>query len=732
MFEERKIVDSELSSEERCLGAVFCSYTFDPAYFEDQVLRSILKLASDPDEDGARYHEEARAALRDTPVACIVDASARRPGRRLPYDQILVRERLFHPKLLLVLHESEARLAIGSGNVTKPGLEQNTELYFVRRLKYEDPADTALLRDVDAFLQACVDLTRCESKQLDLARMTLLARVRKTPPLRDADRVDVRFVSSFGGPLIDRLEEEIPKDARITRVGVLAPFFEADDLAAGDDAEGIPSVLASLLSLRRSNEAVLDIGVPWDDAPLGPPNTADPPAIEEHTGAVWAHRFVEKTEDGPVDRLEHFLVEKLTAKRVELRAPDGGARRIDRDEFEAGVEERALWPVPKPTVHAPKRILTRIAAEREVKIWLHPAAELGPSGRPRRRPLHAKLFLATATQRGRTWTHVLAGSANASRAAMLRSVSSGGNVEAGVIFRMDGEAILPAFLPSLVECPLDRVQFEERKVVGTGLDLSAWIEDVAHDARERTLTVTWRETGPEPLGPWVIRYLDEVVLRGDGRPATELIVRDFDLAAASAEVTFATGGGEWAIPIRVVDLIDLPVHAALAKIGLRELLALLGRRLTPERIATLRTARGPAGVNPVLEALFGEGFGPTDVFKALWGMTENLTTAPTISAFRHALSGPTGAERMWELLRDAAGESTSEDEIWVYGCELLRQLRKVNLPDGPDLPTKKTLLKTVVDAIAADLERLAPDAGSRPWLSAVTRFYGIGGRDDVA
>jgi hypothetical protein len=147
-----------LVSEEPCLGAVFCSYTFDPAYFEDHALRALLRLRGDPDEDGARYHEEARAALQETPVACFVDASVRRGGRRLPYDLLLVRGRTFHPKIVLVLYPSEARIAIGSGNVTRSGLEQNTELFFVRRARYDDPAEAALLCDIDGFVASCAGL----------------------------------------------------------------------------------------------------------------------------------------------------------------------------------------------------------------------------------------------------------------------------------------------------------------------------------------------------------------------------------------------------------------------------------------------------------------------------------------------------------------------------------------------------------------------------------------------
>lgn len=728
-LEQRRLIDQLLVSEEPCLGAVLCSYTFDPAYFEDHVLRALLRLRGDPDEDGARYHEEARAALQQTPVACFIDASVRRGGRRLPYDLLLVRERTFHPKVVLVLYESEARLALGSGNATKPGLEQNTELFFVRRLRYDDPAGAALLRDVDEFLASCASLATSAGTQLALVRQALTARIQNTRPLRDGERTDALFASSFDGRLVDILGERLPADARITRIGVLAPFFEQDDLAAGDDPGGLPSALGALLALRSAKGATLDIGVPWDDAPLGPPPWAEPPALDAHLGELWAHRYEAPGEDGPIHRIAHFIIDRVTAKRVEARNAAGEPCRLDRAALEASIADGRLWPVARPTVHAPKRILARLAAERAVRLWLHPAANLTPSGRASRRPLHAKLFLVTVTQRGRVSTYALAGSANASRAALLRSVADNGNVEAGVLCRFDGEVTLRDFLPSLVECSLDRVTFEERHAPPAAIDLSAWIDDVVHDAATRTLTITWRDTGPGELGRWSLHYVGRELARGDGPPAVPTVIGAFDLLAASAEVIFAAGGARWSIPICVADLATLPTSPGIPPLSLAEMLAILGRHVSAERLATIRAARGLAGVTTALEAVFGEGYGPTNIFRAWWGMTENLSSAPTVSAFRHCLFGPVGARTVWGYLRDEPRDKIGDDEVWIYGCELLRQLHLVQIPESPDLPAKRALLNEVIAGVRADLTKLTPEAESRPWLAAVSRFYGLGGRN---
>src|SRR5690606_12279910 len=110
----------------------------------------------------------------------------------------------------------------------------------------------------------------------------------------------------------------------------------------------------------------------------------------------------------------------------------------------------------------------------------------------------------------------------------------------------------------------------------------------------------------------------------------------------SAELTFVSAGHEWQVPIRVLDLAALPTNPSLTQLGLRELLALLGRRVGAERLTTLRMQRGVDGLSSVLDAVLGEGFGPSDVFKAWWGATEALHMAASVAAFRHRLSGPTG------------------------------------------------------------------------------------------
>jgi hypothetical protein len=125
--------------------------------------------------------------------------------------------------------------------------------------------------------------------------------------------------------------------------------------------------------------------------------------------------------------------------------------------------------------------------------------------------------------------------------------------------------------------------------------------------------------------------------------------------------------------------------------------------------------------------VFGDGFGPTDVFKAWWGAAEDLASSRTVQAFRHRLVGTTGVRATWRALRDVPADQLSVDEVWVYGCELLRELSRIEIEEGPDASAKRALLADEMSPLRADLEGLALGHTGSEWLATVSRFYGIGG-----
>jgi hypothetical protein len=137
-------------------------------------------------------------------------------------------------------------------------------------------------------------------------------------------------------------------------------------------------------------------------------------------------------------------------------------------------------------------------------------------------------------------------------------------------------------------------------------------------------------------------------------------------------------------------------------------------------------------MRPVLDAIFGEGFGPNDVFRAWFGVVADLAD-PTLSmvGFRARLDGAIGLRALWkrmkeaasELYADAPDETLSFDEAWLYGAELLRALRALELPEGPDRDGKCELLGGFMQALRADLAELKPSEERRSWVRRIRDFY---------
>jgi len=705
------------------VGVAFCSFTFEPAFFEEHVLRAILRVGSDPIEQPLRFHEEVRRILQEVPVAVIVDTNARSPGQRLPYDLLEVHSRVHHPKLALVLFEKRARLGIGSGNLTRGGFGENAELLFVYDLAYDDPGDAAVLRAVEAFLAADLAIVRHRATQMDAILAMLRRKIGDAP---STDAAPLFFVDSFQGPILDALLRLVPAEAKVTRVGILAPFLEQDDADAHEVRE-MTSVLARLAELRRAKEFVLDVGTIWDQNTLERPSEL-PATLDAGLGRLWVQR---SEGEGGVE-LAYATIRAVTAKTVEFTDALGQSRRRPRAELDAMLADGQLWPLDTLVVHAPSNILSIIGSELPLSLWLHPAWRI-ESGKPVHRPLHAKLLTLTATRRNKTSTLVYVGSANASRRALLLGADAGGNVECGVVFRVD-EALgivdlardLVSVDPSLVTCQ-DRVFSASRR------NLALCVDSAVHDAAARTLVITFARNAID-IGPWSLEYDGDVLASGEAIPEAPLSIEGFTLRANCCELTLVVGEARYAVPITVADLAALPPSAALAELSLRELLALLGARVGRERLATIRAERGRAGMHPVLDAIFGEGFGPNDVFRAWRGAAQDLADPSlSVAGFRARLDGAIGLRALWTRMRDAVSqtavenldEQLSRDEAWFYGAELGRTLSASVIPDTREREEKQRLLDAFLASLAADLDGLCPSDDRRAWVGRIRDFYAM-------
>jgi hypothetical protein len=618
----RRILDDVLVADQRCLGAVFCSYTFDPIYFEDHVLRAVLRLSGDPDEDAGRYHEEARAALRESPVACFVDASVRTPGRRLPYDLHLVRTRTFHPKVYLVLYEREARLAIGSGNLTRAGLERNTELFFHRGLRYDVPSDAALLRSVDAFFTACAALCVGECRELAQVLAVLRAYVATTPTTDGPP--EVTFVETFTHSGLAWLDKAIPADATIDRVGVLAPFFERDDLAVADDQTGLASVLTELVRLRPRSRPSLELGVPWEDTPLARPAAGPTPTLAAGP-ALWALRGTEdvRRRGDRGSRVRDRRQRRAQAGRVAWQPRTQEARpRGPRSTHRRGAHVARTTPdgaCPGRNPATARRRAAGLAMAAPHRLTRHRRASRDPSAacqgvpgnrHPPRRDLDLRddRFCQRQPCRAR------------------RSRSRRGQRRGRC--RLASRRRCRAVRPASGACASTARRGGARSSASSPDQLGSISRPGSPKSCTtpmlRTLTVTWATDGPAPLATWALRYVERVVAAGRmaqcARARTH--IDEFDLAASSAELAFDARR-----PRRGRSRSESPTwrccrFAPASRISSLRALARAARaasrwRATRDRARSARSRPASLRCSTRCSA---RRFGPTDIFKAWWGL----------------------------------------------------------------------------------------------------------------
>ncbi|HQC95205.1 MAG TPA: phospholipase D family protein [Aquabacterium sp.] len=705
-----------LAAQEPCLGAFFSTFSFDPLFFENHVLRAVLRLASDPIEHPERYHQECRRALQQVPVAVITDAGQRQGGRRLPYDLLEVSATVFHPKTVLLLYRHHARLVVGSGNLTSGGYGGNVELFFHADLQQDQPADAGALAWFSAHLARLKPWLRCDGTQLALFEEALQRAIGDAAD--SAKPASFQLLDSTVQPILQQLRGLLPPRARLVAVGLAAPFFERDDDGDFDNR----SVLGALLA-KDAGQVDVDIAVDCDNVHLTP---TDPAELAQGTERLWTWQS-----DGPDASQEHLVPISMGTGLLRYRNAQGQDKRCSVVDAHRAVERRQLWMQPTPVAHVPAKLFEATAGvARECRLWLHPSARL-VEGRSLRRPLHAKLLALAYEVNGKPSTLLLMGSPNMSRRALLQAAGQGGNIEVAVALRLPGLLRLADLMPGIVRAPTDCVQMQEREFPATGSNHALAVERAVHDAKTGRLVVHWSDRAAA-LPAWALAYQGETLATASGPPAEVLTVAHFVLQPASAELTLRVGGDSFQIPILVSDLVHLPADATAPPLGLEELLLLAGRRLGTERVVGLakqRAARVPPGND--LPSFLSDRFSPTDVFRAWWCVAEDLSeSTQSVTAFRLTLEGATGTAAVWAAILGAArSRHLPAEEAWLYGAELLRTLSAVDLPESARRETaaKRAVLAAFHDRVMADLRSLLHGVKRNDMLRCLESFYVDGG-----
>lgn len=700
-----------LSCEQPCLGVICSTFAFDPDFFENQFLRAVLRLGADPVEQPQRYHAEALRAIQETPVAVLVDAGQRQSGRRLPYDVLEIQKAVFHPKSVLLLFEDQARLMVGSGNLTFAGYSQNTELFVTLDLRYDAEQDATFLRSFDGHLERIAGLSRQLGSQLSLVREELSRRIATTA---DASTLgNYVLLDSTESPIIDQIRQLVPDGAKIHRIGMAAPFYERDDGGALD-ASSVFSSLEPLLA----KDVTLDASFRWDNSQVA--KGVGTSKLANGLGQLWAWKSGDK-DDVIIEYLVPQKTRQSTFKYVDHR---GESRQWNLNEALEAIESGHLWKLPTPVAFAPRKSLTSAQdVYSDVRFWLHPSQRL-IDGRAESRPLHAKLLLVTFKVGKAVRTIVVMGSANMSRRALLQDVQSGANVELGIAMVVEGELAITDFIPELVSVPTSLLDLKEQEFPEGELNWAIAIESAVHDAANRNLTITWSEHA-SGLPPWRLLYQGNVLQQSDQPPPTgEITELEFVLQASSAEVVLEVTDQEFSVPVLVFDLVALPVVDGGASLNLDDLLLMLGRRMGAEQAIYRAQNRVSAAAN-AMENVFGEGITPTDVFRAWWTVANDLQEPSlSINAFRLHLEGSLSVGHVWKRMLEAVEDQEMDSmAVWFYGSELLGELDQVELPGKSDRDAKLGILNSFTTRLRSDLARISIPGDDPKWVQTIRKFY---------
>jgi hypothetical protein len=651
-----------------CAGACFCTYTFDPKFFEEQVLAPVLGIESDPAEMAPRFLEEGRVRCREVPVVCLASGEKYRGGQRLPYGLGLVSRRTFHPKISWLLFPEESVVIVGSGNLTRNGVGINSEMFVALRLSYSEAEDRGVLKGLSKFVAAC-------SGQLDrpVSRITdFLEQLGRLCPLIESCRLspDLRFLhTENGAALLPQIAEAVVGE--VGRISVISPFFEEDS----PSLEG--SVLGELVRFAGASGVPpeLQIAVPWEG------NAERPAEPVRHVDELLNRLCCLRSEDGQgVVSFDYWTPRRRTQRTVQYLDRYGRQSVRPVEEAESIVTSQDTWPVDPVTVYAPGELITALKGEGlEPKMFLFPDWRV-EGARLAKRPLHAKCFAFVSRHCGTVNTWLFVGSANASRRAMTESR---GNVEAGFLMKFPGEVALEELSSEVIYCPLDLITMEERLYPAQAPSLALIVDSAVYSAKERELSVGWNQ-GLAAGRDLTLLYLQKV-LWGGSSPRADQTFKDFDLALACCELTLKVRDAAFAVPITIIDPEALPANPNLGKSTFEELIALFGGRLSSEKLAGWRERSAGGGpVDEALASVFGERFQPVDVFRAWFGMKVELEVGElSVGGLKVLLDGPQGIRTVWGLLLDAAGKGTMPaEEAWFYGLELYRTLSSVLIDES--------------------------------------------------
>lgn len=239
------------------IGCIATTYTFDPAFFEQECLGRFVGMDTDPLESGALYMIEREERFSNVTSCVLVDPSHVPAHRSLRWNLIAVRVPgggLLHAKVSLLVWEHLIRVVVASANLTEQGYRRNYENAAVLDFGPEGEIPVGVLRDVLTFLgqvRAMAPRNRESEGQGPQARLADLLRQTRSRSSgwssgswrRGEPQASFLPVFPGRGSLLSRIQGKLLRRPFPQHATIVSPFFDK-----GANAKKTLSVLDGIMS----------------------------------------------------------------------------------------------------------------------------------------------------------------------------------------------------------------------------------------------------------------------------------------------------------------------------------------------------------------------------------------------------------------------------------------------------------------------------------------------------
>lgn len=271
---------SDAIAGRKVLAAVFTTYTFDPGFFELNVLPLLFAQASFSHVDKIRRVQLDEALLQIRRVAVYYDSSAlarEATAPTLDFERIDVHRNhgVFHPKVVLVLVENTAEeedgsplesLIVGtlSANLTRSGWWESVEAGHFEEIQHKQVATTRCpyRRDLLALFQRLRTNAHPSEphESLNLIHDFVLQRAESRPVSRASSNGSYHTRLFCGQqPLADWLHNELSLSRYEWNLDVISPFVDA----------GKPVALEAIVEMARPGTVHVFLPEEPDRTPRG-------------------------------------------------------------------------------------------------------------------------------------------------------------------------------------------------------------------------------------------------------------------------------------------------------------------------------------------------------------------------------------------------------------------------------------------------------------------------------